>query len=492
MKLTYLLRPIVPLALSVGAMMPVSATPPSVHVVKVTSLGDAPDLVCPVRPGKPKKPRPPTPTDEPALPLGIPEPQEVQEALADTHAPDGVQPIAVPKVSTMAPAWQAVEMNQTFRVAFWGDSHLAAGFFTQELAKRAGVTTDQLHSAFIAATLTRPGVRLPVRKACASTDWRHESAHAVSAAAKTPGPALVSQISTTANASLAWDLRNPQRIPVHRSLQLMFEQTAAPIRIGLRVDGGTEQQLTLAASPGPAVLELQGDSPLSTLQLRLIEGGLRHHGLALPVPPTARLQLDLFAMPGATARAWQNANLDYLQSWFTDSPSYQLVVLAYGTNEGNEKPFDASAYHQMLRQSVSQLKQMFPNSACLLIGPGDRGILVPRQRLAKSSNKKSAKQPGGRGAANKQPVPRPDLLKYSNIHTEITRIQQSIGAELGCQTWSMMRSMGGKASAYSWVRQRPQLMANDLIHFTLPGYQRLAQGFAEDMGWTTKTLWQMP
>lgn len=492
MRLIYLLRPIIPLALSLGAMMPVRATPPSVHLVKVTALGDAPDLVCPVRPGKPKKPRPPTPTDEPALPLGIPEPQEVQEALADTSEADVVQPISVPKVSTTAPAWQALEMNQTFRVAFWGDSHMAAGFFTQELVRRAGVAPDQLHSAFIAATLTRPGVRLPVRKACASADWRHESAHAVPAAARAPGPALVSQLSNTANASLAWDLRNPQGTPVHRSLQLLFEQTASPIRIGLRVDGGTEQQLTLAASPGPAVLELQGDSPLSTLQLRLIEGGLRHHGLALPVPPTTRLQLDLFAMPGATARAWQNANLDYLQSWFADSPSYHLVALAYGTNEGNEKPFDASAYHQMLRQSVSQLKHMFPNSACLLIGPGDRGVLVPRQRLAKSSNKTSAKQPAGRNAANKQPVSRPDLLKYSNIHTEITRIQQSIGAELGCQTWSMMRSMGGRASAYSWVRQRPPLMANDLIHFTVPGYQRLAQSLADDLGWNAQSIWHQP
>ena len=489
MRLTYMPGLIIPLALTFGAMMPVRAAQPSVHVVKFTALGDAPDLVCPVRPGKPKKPRPPTPADEPALPLGIPDPQEVQEALADANAPDVVPPISVPKVSTMAPAWQAVEMNQTFRVAFWGDSHLAAGFFTQELVRRAGVTPDQLHSAFIAATLTRPGVRLPVRKACASADWRHESAHAVPAAAKAPGPALVNQLSTTADASLAWDLRNPQRTPVHRSLQLLFEQTAAPIRLGIRVDGGVEQQLTLAAPPGPAVLELQGDTPLSTLQLRLIEGSLRSHGLALPVPPTARLQLDLFALPGATARAWQNANLDYLQSWFADAPTYQLVALAYGTNEGNEKPFDAGAYHQMLRQSVNQLKHMFPNSACLLIGPGDRGILVPRQRLAKSSSKKSAKQAAGRNAANKEPGPRVDLLKYSNIHTEITRIQQSIGVELGCQTWSMMSSMGGRASAYSWVRQRPPLMANDLIHFTVPGYQHLAQRFADDMGWTPETLW---
>jgi lysophospholipase L1-like esterase len=52
--------------------------------------------------------------------------------------------------------------------------------------------------------------------------------------------------------------------------------------------------------------------------------------------------------------------------------------------------------------------------------------------------------------------------------------------------------MGGRASAYTWVRQRPQLMANDLIHFTVPGYQRLAQSFADDMGWKPQTLWLAP
>lgn len=488
MRLTNLPGLVIALALTCVAMMPVSAAQPSVHTVRVTALGDAPDLVCPVRPGKPKKPRPPTPTDAPVLPLGIPEPQEVQAALADANAPDLVPPISTPNMSTMAPAWQAVEMNQTFRVAFWGDSHLAAGFFTQELVRRAGVTPDQLYSAFIAATLTRPGVRLPVRKACASDDWRHESGHAVPAAALAPGPALVNQVATKTDASLAWDLRSGQRVPIHRSVQLLFQQTEAPIRIAIRVDGGAEQELLLGGAPGPAALELQADAALSTLQLRLLAGSLRSHGLALPVPATARLQLDLFALPGATVRGWQHAHLDYLRSWFANAPPYQLVALAYGTNEGNEKPFDAAAYGQTLRQSVNQLKQMFPQSACLLIGPGDRGILVPRQRPLKGSK---TSQTGRKATAN-QSGSAVSLLKYSDIHAHITAIQHAVAAEMGCQSWSMMQAMGGRASAYTWVRQRPQLMANDLIHFTVPGYQRLAQSFADDMGWKPQTLWLAP
>lgn len=468
-------------------LTPVVVAGQQTRQVAVQAHTNAPDLVCPVATAKPKpKPQPrPAGESQPADAADawvVPDAQAVQEALADSEPPESQA--QAPSSPALTPQWMAVGPKQTFRVAFWGDSHLAAGFFTQELGRRAGLEPDQVHSAFVAATLTRPGVRLPVRKACASPEWRHESAHAVTAAALTPGPALVSQVAAKPDASLAWDLRNAQREPTQRSVSLLFQQTDEPIRIAIRIDGGPEQELRLEGIPGPSALELQGDAPLSTLQLRLIAGSLRNHGLGLRVPESAHLQVDLFALPGATVRGWQNANLDYLRTWFSDAPPYQLVVLAYGTNEGNEKPFDATAYGQTLRQSVVQLKQVFPQAACLLIGPGDRGILVPRTRPTK-------KQAGHKTPAKKQ-GPAVDLLKYSRIHAQITRIQQSVGREMGCQTWSMMLAMGGKAGVYTWVRQRPPLMANDLIHFTVPGYQHLAQTFARDIGWTPQSLWLAP
>ena len=49
--------------------------------------------------------------------------------------------------------------------------------------------------------------------------------------------------------------------------------------------------------------------------------------------------------------------------------------------------------------------------------------------------------------------------------------------------------MGGAGGAYRWQARQPALMARDLIHFTVPGYQRLAQRFAQDMGWQVERLW---
>jgi len=74
-------------------------------------------------------------------------------------------------------------------------------------------------------------------------------------------------------------------------------------------------------------------------------------------------------------------------------------------------------------------------------------------------------------------------LQYTLIHEQIGRIQNVVAQENGCRVWSILQAMGGQGGAYRWVRQSPPLMARDLIHFTVPGYQQLAHQFASDMGW---------
>lgn len=455
------------LLLCIGAVaLPLQAGNLGLQTLVVKALGDAPDLVCAVAPTPQKKPEKPTAPNT-SEPLVVPDAQEVSEARAAAPAT-----AAVPSGSLGA-FWKPVGATQTFRVAFWGDSHFAAGFFTQELINQLGLTPEQTQSAFIPATMNRPGVRLPVRKTCSSPAWRYESAHVLSTTANAPGPALVNAASAQQGASLAWDLRTPSRQAIHSKARFLYQQTEAPISIGVQVDGGEELTAVLEAAPGPAVLELQSDQAISTLQIRLLQGSLRSHGLGLDVPHSTRLQLDLFALPGATAKAWQQSNMDYLRNWFAEAAPYQVVALAYGTNEGNEKSFDSNAYAQSLRQSLANLRQMFPEASCLLIGPGDRGILIPQRRRGRP------------------PIEANQLLRYSLIHAQINKIQQDLGTEMGCHTWGMYRAMGGAASAYTWARQRPQLMANDLTHFTVPGYQKLAQLFATEVGWKPENLWRV-
>lgn len=468
--------------------------------VLVQPQANVTDLSCPAAPARSKKvkPKKAPPTsqgeDDDEDALVIPDAEDIRneaEGLKDGIA--GFQPDTT--------RWKPAPANQPFRIAFWGDSHFAAAFFTQELGTALGLTPDQVQGAFIPATMNRSGVRLPwVRKTCISSSWQHESAHAVATAAAAPGPSMVNLVSHQPHAFLAWDLRNADRTPIHQRVRFLYQQTESPITIGVRVDEGAEKSITLHAPVGPAALEIEGNAPFSVLHIRLLEGRLRVHGLGLEPPVSTRLQLDLFAFPGATVRGWQYANPAYFRSWFAQNPPYQVVVLQYGTNEGHERTFDPTTYTQTLRQSVSNLRQTFPQSTCLLIGPGDRGVLVRSKRSntknkikhkanAKTKAKTKTKTKTKTHAVKAIPLASPQLLHYSRIHAQIVRIQDAIGNEFGCQHWSMYQAMGGSTTAYTWARQRPQWMANDLLHFTAAGYQRLGQIFVNDMGWKPETLW---
>jgi hypothetical protein len=72
-------------------------------------------------------------------------------------------------------------------------------------------------------------------------------------------------------------------------------------------------------------------------------------------------------------------------------------------------------------------------------------------------------------------------LKYSKIHYEITQIQQIIGQEYACTSWSWQAAMGGMGGAYQWLYASPPLMSKYLTHLTISGYQKSAQEFIKSL-----------
>jgi hypothetical protein len=462
--------------------------------LRVQTSPHAPDLQCtPARP----KPRADKPVD--ADPPEVPDDEAVQSQVRDFR-PNADVAVSLPGASRpTARLWRSAQPAQALRVGIWGDSHLAAGFFTSELVRLSQLPADQVSARFVPANMNRPGVRLPLRKSCVSPHWQYEPAH-VASAGSASGPGLVNLFSQQADAWLALDLRNPQGQPDKRSVRFLYQQTSGPLNVAIRVDDGPEQRIDLQGAEGPAVLELVGDFPLSTVHVRLVQGSFRWQGLEWPLPAQTRLQLDVFGYPGATVAGWKQVRPEDLAAWWGPA-AYDVVVLAFGTNEGNVQPFDASAYAQMLQASVAAWRSQFSLAACVLVAPGDRGVLVrrsqkrvpavssqkaqvkPKVNTPAKSTKATAVQPTQAGA---------DLLRFTRVHAQIGRIQQQVALAQGCRYWSMLDAMGGAGGAYRWAKQTPALMARDLIHFTVPGYQRLAQSFAQDMGWNPAVFAHSP
>lgn len=439
--------------------------PAPVTRLQVQVQPDAPDLQCGLPPPKPRPPRPADPD-----PLEWPDQAEVdQQVQAFLKTASRLPQPAPVDGPALAPLWSRAGAS-VLRVGIWSDSHLAAGFFTQELQRLSRLAPEQVRARFVPANLGRAGVRLPLRKTCVSPDWHYEPAHAQSDGAAYPGPGLVNMRSRQDGAWLALDLRNAVGRAEHARVRLLYQQTERPILLALRVDTGPEQTVSLQGPEGPAVLELVGQNGISTLALRVLQGPLRLQGLEWPVAPTVRLQMDVFGYPGATVGGWRHVRPESLAPWWPEPP-YDLVVLAFGTNEGNVQPFNAQVYRQMLQASVAQWRAAFPQTACLLIAPGDRGVLLRRTPKGGKSSPRSTEQAV------------PDVLRFTRVHDDIDRIQKQVARDQGCHVWSMFEAMGGPGSAYRWARHNPPLMARDLIHFTVPGYQRLAQLMTQDLGW---------
>ena len=381
-----------------------------------------------------------------------------------------------------------VTRSQAMRIGIWGDSHLAAGSFSYELKRIFLAQGLKTRTQFIPFTMGRVGVNLPLRRHCMDR-WKSDLAYV----ARNPGVPTgvgLNVLHGEPEAYLWFDLRNESGEADVSSVELFFHQSPGNGSISISLDDGPENKISLDGTQGFGSLTITGNHPLSVLKIRVTETPVQLNGMFLNYRQAPAATLDSFGIPGATVRAWQQLDPEYFAEYFRER-KYDLVMLEYGTNEGNASPFDAAGYSKTLEQSLKTLRQVFPQSECLLIAPGDRGILVPRSRKMKKSTKnKHAPTQRDKGSKKLQSRERVtyeysavDLLRFSSIHEKISAIQKDVGARYSCKVWSMQTAMGGQGSAYAWLLANPALMSKDLTHFTIKGYQRLAQELANSLGW---------
>jgi lysophospholipase L1-like esterase len=348
----------------------------------------------------------------------------------------------------------SIEHDEPLRVAFWGDSHVAAGYITDELVKYLEAGAYAVETRVIPASVGRAGVRLPLKKTCKGGEWRLQPSYS-SPTTMQVGPSLANLRSGKVGDYLWLDFRYRPDQQVRR-LQIHALPTAARTAIGVRIDDGPEVRIEVKS----AVIELRATSSISTLKLRVLQGEFVLQHLTLDYARPSSITLDVFGLPSATVKGWANADVAYLKKSLAPD-AYEAIVLEFGTNEGAVDRFNPAAYAAMLAASLRNVRQVLPHASCVLMGPTDRGM-----RLS-----------GGRRNE------RIDLMYYARVHQQITRIQGEVGASFGCAVWDWQRFMGGPGSMYLWARDTPPLSAGDLIHLTPAGYRRTAAALADSLGW---------
>jgi lysophospholipase L1-like esterase len=281
------------------------------------------------------------------------------------------------------------------------------------------------------------------------------------------GPALMNRVADAGPDSYLWlDLRNANRQATVQQLQISYRAPTGG-EISIAVNDGPENQVTLPPSTESQTLTLHGDALISTVKMSLTQGQMVLQGFIIDHDKNPDVTLDVFGLPSATARGWTNVDPAYLASTLPDTP-YDGVVLEYGTNEGNTRNFDPDKYADGLTKALTNMRAVFPNASCVLIGPPDRGVLTSRSPRKKHGRHTHVVY---------------DFLVYARTHQKIEAIQRNIGARFSCTAWNWQALMGGPGGSYGWAHARPPLMGPDLTHLSRDGYKRSGEAFAQSMGW---------
>lgn len=138
--------------------------------------------------------------------------------------------------------------------------------------------------------------------------------------------------------------------------------------------------------------------------------------------------------------------------------SPQLIVLAYGTNEGFDDGLDGVAYERLLRDQIARVGRLAPGAAILILGAPD------------------ALRTDGAGGCNAdgRRRPPPGLAMVRDV-------QRRVSAEMGVAFWDWRGRMGGDCSADRLATAETPLMRGDRVHFTSEGADWIGGILADDL-----------
>jgi lysophospholipase L1-like esterase len=225
---------------------------------------------------------------------------------------------------------------------------------------------------------------------------------------------------------------------------------------------------TEAGDPVPAVrIHQLGDSHTAggritgAVRARL-QGRFGYPGTVDPLSPAeaeARPGVDLveFGRVGATLRdlqAWRDDEAaGGLAHWGVD-----LVILAFGTNEGFEDGLDGAAYEATLRGEISRLRALTPDASVMILGAPD------------------ALRSGVEGgcSADDQRAPPPSLAVVRDV-------QRQVAADMAVAFWDWHGRMGGDCSADRLALMAEPHMRDDRVHFTSAGADWIGGVLAGDL-----------
>jgi len=371
-----------------------------------------------------------------------------------------------------------------------GDSHTAADYFTGEVRRILQAKFGDGGPGALVAGRPHLGIRHALIKSAASRGWTFASLQKGGGA--TPfGLTGYSATATAARETISFAAQAEQ--PFSR---IEIETWSGPGRGAVQVSlddvvclekdlsGAAEARVILKITPAECRRRQFRDLRVTTLN----DAPVTLDGVSV-FERESGLTYSNIGFPGAT--------IDIINKF--DGPSLaadlrrlspEIVVLAFGTNEGYKDDIVLNEYAAQFKNALNRLRDALPRAKFVMILPpaGERLVgKCERERAAAATCARDSAPPAPvdkpkePATADPATAAKPESVCFWRKPPQLDAIrdfERALAQERNIPFWDWSKLMPRECGAHAWVHER-RLMAGDHVHFNQDGYRFSAADFAK-------------
>ena len=355
-----------------------------------------------------------------------------------------------------------------------GDSHTAADFFSGRVRERLQAAFGDGGEAYLAPGKPHVGVRSALFSTETTGDWSYEALQRNDDRRRLHLSGF-NAVARQASATMTLTSRSGRAYD-HADVSFLEQPGGGKAEVLLdgadagevNLNGGANQEVTFDARP-------KDGREFRELEVRTLDGDpVAVTGIEVGREGDGVSYLSV-GYPGATVQLLQRLDTGNLAEDIRQLEP-DIVVLAFGTNEGFNDNLDVNAYIQQYEQIVRRLQAIRPGLKIVMIGPADAARPTGQCHAAGV----------GQHCVNSGVVQTAAMETNGNCRfpvppklNAVREAQRKLAARIGATFWDWSSVQGGVCGAQVWAAENPPLMAHDFVHMTLEGYKRSADRFAD-------------
>ena len=243
--------------------------------------------------------------------------------------------------------------------------------------------------------------------------------------------------------------------------------------------GGVTSRIDLAAgAPGPACRTIDLPSPTASLKITTSDGPVTLYSVATTRERPGVILSNL-GVSGSQLANFADRDDAVLKAELA-AYAPDLIVLAFGDNEGFSAALDPTAYQTLVGAQIARLKRLAPGAAILVVGPPDGETIrpdIPEDGVRNKGFACAALTDAERADYAARVARRDPALArwYAPPNLAVARsAERAAAAASGAAFWDWGGRMGGDCSAHAWRQLDPPAMRGDHVHFTSEGGDAVA------------------